>query len=985
MSYNYKKAINKILDYLHLKKNDIEIIDNTNERGFVCKVNDEQIVIFVYPISCKQNARQSFFDTRDSGVKERKTTWSFAKEHGLKYFCLAVNDEQTKYKDYVLSLESDEESISAISFRTSSSADSVTGTQVNIPNAFIPKQDIERIKTPKGFYITAVHKDHIVDYISFFDNRPYMHKKMEKQLDEYERAAKYAEKYVQKKHINVYREIDEYTKYRDEFREKYGPEKLKALKDEELLEKMFYTAAQTNDSLCYWLERKDSKAGEKDKKSLWGSIFGGSVYKFKVNQNVDTKQWYVDDNEANKNTALKKAKEIRELLVNGARIIENADLNTVADYINLDNKLEKLLGKYHKINWIHKYFSVLYPKKLSSFHKEEWQKHILNCFLIKPEDGYYVRSGQISLIERHCEWQYPNLIEMCTRRYGEKYISFYHLKTVIEKKDYFDKMRKNHYIGIGWTNDLGDLSKGEKTETVEKIRKMLPTTDKEYAGQIKNYYEIDSNAVVVFCKNEECIALADELGDYYYVEKEKDGHRKHAKFHNCFDGEKIKIKKQKKDDFLVELSDENTLLFLYRRYYYDREEYENRNGFLDWEEKYTDQKPKTNQDYIDYINAVKIHEDRFEQSLFATSNCRILNSKLMELKRTGNTGKKKASAINKYIEYIKERGTKMKVDLKYDSKLKINKSQNRIVFGAPGTGKSYRVKEDCEQLVVSNDAEYERVTFHPDYTYSQFVGTYKPYMEGGDIIYKFVPGPFMRILSKALKNILGDEKNKPFILIVEEINRANVAAVFGEVFQLLDRDKKGISEYEIEVSEDIKDYLSNELDASPDSFEKIKLPNNMFIWATMNSADQGVFPMDTAFKRRWSFEYLDINKGEEKVQERTFRINGNEYDWNKLRKAINSKLSLDLKVNEDKLLGPFFVGMDVIGEKKGNIKNKELFLDVFKNKVLMYLYEDVAKHSPGTLFSGCNNTSKYSEILKEWDNHDISIFGDDFKDKYYDK
>ena len=129
----------------------------------------------------------------------------------------------------------------------------------------------------------------------------------------------------------------------------------------------------------------------------------------------------------------------------------------------------------------------------------------------------------------------------------------------------------------------------------------------------------------------------------------------------------------------------------------------------------------------------------------------------------------------------------------------------------------------------------------------------------------------------------------------------------------MDRDAFGASEYEIEASEDIKKYLANELGGKPEAYCQIKIPDNMFIWASMNSADQGVFPMDTAFKRRWSFEYLGINENESQI--RGSIILGEVYtqivEWNILRKAINEKLSSEYHVNEDKLMGPFFLPKSV--------------------------------------------------------------------------
>lgn len=314
--------------------------------------------------------------------------------------------------------------------------------------------------------------------------------------------------------------------------------------------------------------------------------------------------------------------------------------------------------------------------------------------------------------------------------------------------------------------------------------------------------------------------------------------------------------------------------------------------------------------------------------------------------------------------------------------------RNRIVFGAPGTGKSYRLKDDCEAFIEESDGDYERVTFHPDYTYSQFVGTYKPITDvDGKIRYDFVPGPFMRIYVQALKS--GRSQNpQPYLLLIEEINRAKVAAVFGDVFQLLDRDDDGVSEYAIQATEDITKYLASELGGMPDNYKKIRIPDNMFIWATMNSADQGVFPMDTAFKRRWNFEYLGINENEGQISGnimlKTDAIQ--KVEWNTLRKAINEKLSSEYKVNEDKLMGPFFLSKKVLKTVDGDdntIADTDGFMNTFKSKVIMYLYEDAAKQHKHKLFSGCPDTTKYSSVCDSFEKIGIRIFGDDFEDRYY--
>jgi len=307
-------------------------------------------------------------------------------------------------------------------------------------------------------------------------------------------------------------------------------------------------------------------------------------------------------------------------------------------------------------------------------------------------------------------------------------------------------------------------------------------------------------------------------------------------------------------------------------------------------------------------------------------------------------------------------------------------ARNRIIFGAPGTGKSFTVNKEKNELLAGGGA-YERVTFHPDYTYANFVGTYKPVPckdnNGNDAItYEYVPGPFMRLYAKALQNSMSYDP-QPHLLVIEEINRANVAAVFGDVFQLLDRGDDEVSEYPIQASEDIKKYLARELGGKPDDYSEIQIPDNMFIWATMNSADQGVFPMDTAFKRRWDFTYLGIDDSEDGIQGKKVVLGQGEYqrtvEWNALRRAINTEL-LSYKVNEDKLMGPYFIAKKNLPE--GEMFDTASFVRIFKNKVIMYLFDDAAKQKRATLFGGCDEKNQYSKICKEFEKKGVFIFCD---------
>lgn len=346
----------------------------------------------------------------------------------------------------------------------------------------------------------------------------------------------------------------------------------------------------------------------------------------------------------------------------------------------------------------------------------------------------------------------------------------------------------------------------------------------------------------------------------------------------------------------------------------------------------------------------------------------------------------RADARKPLIDWIFALMQEIKFSTGYQSEF----PRNRILFGAPGTGKSFTLNRE-KDLLLADGGEYERVTFHPDYSYANFVGTYKPVpcKDSDDkdaITYSYVPGPFMRTYVKALQNSKTDTP-KPFLLVIEEINRANVAAVFGDVFQLLDRGDDEVSEYPIQVSEDIKKYLAGELGGNLDDYSEICLPDNMFIWATMNSADQGVFPMDTAFKRRWDFTYLGIDDSEAGIVGKKVVLGQGDYrrivEWNALRKAINNEL-LTYKVNEDKLMGPYFISKKNLPE--GEMIDPAVFTRIFKNKVIMYLFDDAAKQKRITLFGGCDEKAKnqYSKICREFDAKGVYIFCEGISSQFID-
>lgn len=283
----------------------------------------------------------------------------------------------------------------------------------------------------------------------------------------------------------------------------------------------------------------------------------------------------------------------------------------------------------------------------------------------------------------------------------------------------------------------------------------------------------------------------------------------------------------------------------------------------------------------------------------------------------------------------------------------------QIFYGAPGTGKSFKIKRDTK------DQSKIRTTFHPDSDYSTFVGCYKPTMnedvkydkEGNEksctkqIEYAFVAQAFLKAYVKAWKFYCSAEDGtaKAQYLIIEEINRGNCAQIFGDLFQLLDRNEDGYSTYPIVADTDIQKYLSKEFEKVniPDSLnviyddydgniaEDIKngtvltLPNNFYIWATMNTSDQSLFPIDSAFKRRWDWKYMPIDTQKENWK---IEVNGQKYSWTTFLEKVNKQI-FDVTKSEDKKLGFYFC----------RANNHVVDAEKFVGKVIFYLYNDVFK------------------------------------------
>lgn len=376
---------------------------------------------------------------------------------------------------------------------------------------------------------------------------------------------------------------------------------------------------------------------------------------------------------------------------------------------------------------------------------------------------------------------------------------------------------------------------------------------------------------------------------------------------------------------------------------------------------------------------VNVYLSYFTNLLIDSNHQVSINEKIGLVDTELHPSEEYATDTKKYYDYFTLPLTGIAED---NQECVIDKSLQQIYYGAPGTGKSHEIKELTEGKLVI------RTTFHPDSDYSTFVGAYKPttievpmrdvtgkvIVENGEpvtenrIVYEFVEQAFLQAYTKAWKRYAsataeGKEPEEVY-LIIEEINRGNCAQIFGDLFQLLDRGDNGFSEYPIVADKDLQKQLAkafgdmaflNAPAVCGMSAEKVALkirngeilllPNNLYIWATMNTSDQSLFPIDSAFKRRWDWQYIPISDGRKGW---VIEANGKQYDWWEFLQKMNDKIGSTTN-SEDKKLGYYFC------KAKDGIINAETFV----GKVIFYIWNDVFKdfaEDAGDLFKDTDGT-----------------------------
>lgn len=399
----------------------------------------------------------------------------------------------------------------------------------------------------------------------------------------------------------------------------------------------------------------------------------------------------------------------------------------------------------------------------------------------------------------------------------------------------------------------------------------------------------------------------------------------------------------------------------------------------------------TGQGYANRYGDNKAAQLMREIGIFVANTAEYKLSNLVKNNYTDFIQNLKVTDYGELEEDIEEEVVEKNEEEKQEIETLLMKSQwkQKIYFGPPGIGKSFNVSKEIREdqinlgLIEEDSASYDseyvyRTTIYPEYSYYDFIGNIMPVVKGENITYDFKPGVFTLALHKALSV---EEYNIPVYLVIEEISRGNIASIFGDIFQLLDRKSNGESEYEIDndiiaqylVDKDLKCYK----ELSDHDKKEIYLPTNLNILGTVNTSDQNVFVMDTAFKRRFEFEYIDLDPVMNKetgryLNEYEFVFGDFKFRWNDFYIKLNEYIVAELELPEDKQIGQFFIKFDKETDEE-NYKQ-------IQNKLLQYLWEDIhhVNMTDNRLFK--REYKSFSALYKDFGNR-INVFDPRFIEK----
>lgn len=680
-------------------------------------------------------------------------------------------------------------------------------------------------------------------------------------LDAYKEAALVIKDYVLTSGFNLDAPQDALESIYDSFNEKFSPEALSHIPDSELLTSLFYSSESTNDCMCYWLEFNIQS------RKYFGSIAGGSSFKFGLFQRKEDGVWISGSpskpDELSDTAALVAGRSIRDMLVKGADVISSmGDLSSPEDYEELDEKLNTAIGKYAGFAWVHKYFHMVFPTKFATWHNSEWQRHVLFAYGIRPSTKYYGRSGQLAIIASYAEMSAAFFSAATFDKYGD-IKQFCRLGTSDGTTNHFSEWREDGIAAIGWPNigPLNAFAQGgdvNRKAICDKLVEMYYPSDNRTAsrkaGELAAYYRTNENTVFVAMDGESILAMGDAVGTYFFVDGQDFPHRKPITWHSCFTADdRLPNKSEGLRTSCVLISDDENLLYLYRKYYYEL----------------------TDEEAMDVgdVETVCIERSPRENPLHPL---------------------------------------------------------NQIIYGAPGTGKTYssieyamaivenrevdlsqRTREQRQELMAKyseavTSGQVVFTTFHQSYGYEEFVQGIRPDAKAGAISFKKVDGVFKTIADTAMRT-----PDKNYVIIIDEINRGNISKIFGELITLIEDDKR-YGEL-------------NQLSVTLPLGERFAVPNNLYVIGTMNSADKSISLIDTALRRR--FVFVEMAPNEALIEDEILRG---------VLIALNTYIKKELR-STDLLVGhAYFIGKTA--NDLGGIMNNNIIPLLYE-----YFYDDEAK------------------------------------------